>query len=960
MPSLKPIVMFKAAIKYGRDNVSLDTVINGLKSKEMDIKPIRQTNPLVRGRDERPRDDRYRDEKPRDDKYRERRCYNCGGRGHYIKDCRKPKRDNRNNSKHDGDDANFVSDSNGEVYMISDINNVQSSVNMHEWLIDSGCSFHMSPYKEIFSNYKTDNFGFVAMANEKLCGIKGLGDVCVTFDNGYTLTLKNVRHVPDLCHNLMSCSALEEEGLEGRWGRGVMKIMKGALNVFKAERKRNLYMCSVKYDCFTASVSVDDKASLWHRRLGHISLKGLDLLHKNGLLPDKFKDLNFCDDCVLGKQHKVHFPASPYPNSPTSNDILDYVHADVWGPSNVETHGGNKYFLSIIDNMSRKVFVFLMKQKGVKGYRLWVRDQPGLRVVISRNVVFNESEFPCLTKIPRTEEEYNIELTFNKVEETNEDNQQGEGFREETRDIEAGQTNRNSENPEHIDNYSLARDRERRERRIPSRFRDFHLALNSEDSEPTSYDDALKSPKSEFWIKAMKEEMKSLKDNKTWVLVPKPKNTSIVDSKWIFKLKNENDSLRYKARLVAKGFTQKEGIDYTEIFSPVVKYTTVRIILALTAHFDWELKQMDVKTAFLHGDLDENIYMAQPCGFIDNRNPEHVCLLKKSLYGLKQSPRQWNKKFDNFMKTLMFHKSAYDPCLYFKFVNNAPIFLVLYVDDMLIASPDLSMIEKLQNDLRKTFEMKDLGNAKKILGMTIDRDRKTSSIFLNQKAYVISVLEKFSMINAKSSSVPLAPHFQLSKDQSPKSDSEKKLMEKVPYSNAIGSVMYLMVCTRPDIAYAVSCLSRYMSNAGPPHWEALKWLLRYLSGSANTGIKFSRSSKGVNLVGYVDSNYANDRDSRKSTTSYIFTLCGSCISWKSQLQNIVALSTTEAEYIATTEAFKEAMWLEGLLKEIGFLNNKELVSLSLQVPHRRPAMMIARDPYLGPGSSPQVLVQGGE
>ncbi|KAL0339785.1 UNVERIFIED_CONTAM: Retrovirus-related Pol polyprotein from transposon TNT 1-94 [Sesamum radiatum] len=641
----------KAAIKYGIPTISIE------KGGGVEVEARVD---LSRGRDERPRDDRYRDEKPRDDKYRERRCYNCGGRGHYIKDCRKPKRDNRNNSKHDGDDANFVSDSNGEVYMISDINNVQSSVNMHEWLIDSGCSFHMSPYKEIFSNYKTDNFGFVAMANEKLCGIKGLGDVCVTFDNGYTLTLKNVRHVPDLCHNLMSCSALEEEGLEGRWGRGVMKIMKGALNVFKAERKRNLYMCSVKYDCFTASVSVDDKASLWHRRLGHISLKGLDLLHKNGLLPDKFKDLNFCDDCVLGKQHKVHFPASPYPNSPTSNDILDYVHADVWGPSNVETHGGNKYFLSIIDNMSRKVFVFLMKQKGevfekfkqwkilvenqtgrklkvlrtdnglefcnqnftdlcnefgikrhktnpytpqqngvaermnrtllnkvrcllissglpkffwgealltaaylvnrspsvpllgktpecvwsksdidlsslrifgcaafalvngnkldprsqkcvfigypegVKGYRLWVRDQPGLRVVISRNVVFNESEFPCLTKIPRTEEEYNIELTFNKVEETNEDNQQGEGFREETRDIEAGQTNRNSENPEHIDNYSLARDRERRERRIPSRFRDFHLALNSEDSEPTSYDDALKSPKSEFWIKAMK------------------------------------------------------------------------------------------------------------------------------------------------------------------------------------------------------------------------------------------------------------------------------------------------------------------------------------------------------------------------------------------------------------------------------------------------------------------------
>ncbi|KAL0433142.1 UNVERIFIED_CONTAM: Retrovirus-related Pol polyprotein from transposon TNT 1-94, partial [Sesamum latifolium] len=189
---------------------------------------------------------------------------------------------------------------------------------------------------------------------------------------------------------------------------------------------------------------------------------------------------------------------------------------------------------------------------------------------------------------------------------------------------------------------------------------------------------------------------------------------------------------------------------------------------------------------------------------------------------LKQSPRQWNKKFDHFMKTLMFHKSAYDPCLYFKFVNNAPIFLVLYVDDMLIASPNSSMTKSLQNDLCKTFEMKDLGNAKKILGMTIDRDRKSSTIFLNQKTYVKSVLEKFSMNTAKATSVSLATHFQLSKNQCPKSNSEKKHIERVPYSNAIGSVMYLMVCTRPDIAYAVSCLSRYMSNAGPPHWEALK------------------------------------------------------------------------------------------------------------------------------------------
>ncbi|KAL0385474.1 UNVERIFIED_CONTAM: Retrovirus-related Pol polyprotein from transposon TNT 1-94 [Sesamum radiatum] len=270
---------------------------------------------------------------------------------------------------------------------------------------------------------------------------------------------------------------------------------------------------------------------------------------------------------------------------------------------------------------------------------------------------------------------------------------------------------------------------------------------------------------------------------------------------------------------------------------------------------------MDVKTAFLHGDLDEQIYMSQPYGFVDKELPDHVCLLKKSLYGLKQSPRHWNKKFDSFMQSLKFSKSSYDPCMYFKYDNDMPVFLVLYVDDMLIASPSSTLITKLQKSLCKTFEMKDLGNANKILGMTIERNRRNSTIFLNQSSYVKSVLEKFSMTNSKPASVPLAAHFQLCRNQRPKTDSEKEKMKSIPYSNAIGSVMYLMVSTRPDIAYAVSCLSRYMSNPGSPHWEALKWLLRYLQGSVNDGIKFSKCSQGASLVGYIDSNYANDKDS---------------------------------------------------------------------------------------------------
>ncbi|KAK4388364.1 Retrovirus-related Pol polyprotein from transposon TNT 1-94 [Sesamum angolense] len=194
------------------------------------------------------------------------------------------------------------------------------------------------------------------MANEKRCEIQGLGDIYLTFKDSYKLTLKNVRYVPDLNHNLTSCAALEEEGLEGRWGKGIMKIMKRSLTVFKADRRRNLYVCSVNYDILAASVTDYDKTSLWHKRLGHISLKGLELLQKEGVLIDKIEKLKFCDECVMGKQHKVQFPASQIPNPSSSSGILDYVHADVWGPSNTPTHGEfcNQNFSDLCDECGTK------------------------------------------------------------------------------------------------------------------------------------------------------------------------------------------------------------------------------------------------------------------------------------------------------------------------------------------------------------------------------------------------------------------------------------------------------------------------------------------------------------------------------------------------------------------------------------------------------------------------------
>lgn len=316
--------------------------------------------------------------------------------------------------------------------------------------------------------------------------------------------------------------------------------------------------------------------------------------------------------------------------------------------------------------------------------------------------------------------------------------------------------------------------------------------------------------------------------------------------------------------------------------------------------------------------------MVQPTGYINPTHPDHVCLLKKSLYGLKQSPRQWYKKFDSFVLGIGFIRSQYDNCFYF-ILSDIPVYLLLYVDDILIISKSKDKISELKSMLNTNFDMKNLGPARKILGMTTERERSKSSLKIHQHDFLVKAVQRFGMHNYKAVGVPLAGHFALSKSQCPTTNSELVKMENIPYANAIGTVMYSMISTRPDLAYSISLLSRYMSNPGKTHWDALKYMLRYINGTVDIGLCYKRRFDALNLVGYVDSDFAGDRDSRKSTTAYFFTLGGNCISWKSQLQPLVALSTTEAEYVAVTDAFKEAIWLQGLLKEIQLLQDKVTV-----------------------------------
>ncbi|WOH01606.1 hypothetical protein DCAR_0520990 [Daucus carota subsp. sativus] len=356
---------------------------------------------------------------------------------------------------------------------------------------------------------------------------------------------------------------------------------------------------------------------------------------------------------------------------------------------------------------------------------------------------------------------------------------------------------------------------------------------------------------------------------------------------------------------------------------------SIRVVLGLVASLNLELEQMDVKTAFLHGDLEEEIYMEQPEGFKVPKKEHLVCKLKKSLYGLKQAPRQWYKKFDSFMEKHQYKRTIADHCVYLKkFPDGKFVILLLYVENMLIVGQDINMINNLKKDLSKFFDMKDLGPAQQILGMKIIRDRKARKLFLSQKEYVERVIKRFNMKNAKPVGTPLSNHFKLSKKSCPSTEKEKKMMKDVPYSSAVGSLMYAMVCTRPDIAHAVGVVSRYLSNPGREHWEAVKWILRYLKGTSKLCLCYG-GAKPI-LEGYTDADMAGDLDSRKSTSSYIFTLAGGAVSWQSKLQKCVALSTTEAEYIAMTEAGKELKWLKGFLQELGFPQKEYIIHCDSQ------------------------------
>ncbi|CAK9796582.1 Copia protein [Anthophora quadrimaculata] len=437
---------------------------------------------------------------------------------------------------------------------------------------------------------------------------------------------------------------------------------------------------------------------------------------------------------------------------------------------------------------------------------------------------------------------------------------------------------------------------------------------------PNSYEEIKKNENKLKWEKAINDELDSLIINKTWTLVEKPKNRHIVDCKWIFTIKNNEhgNPSKYKARLVARGFSQEYLTDYNETFAPVVRIASFRFIIAFANQFNLLIHHMDVKTAFLNGELKEEIYMKVPQGVMSKSN--EVCKLNKAIYGLKQAARCWFEIFEKSLVERGFRSSSVDRCIYILDKGNIfeNIYVVLYVDDLVIATANIETMTNFKNYLMNKFKMTDLSDIKFFLGIKVDRE--DDKITLDQTAYINTVLKNFNMYECNPVSTPLP-----SKLNYVALNSNDKC--EAPCRNLIGCLMYIMICTRPDLSIAVNILSRYTNKNNQELWQYLKRVLRYLKGSSKIKLSYVRGNYNDIISGYVDSDWGgHDENDRKSTTGYLFQLFERCtICWSTKRQASVAASSTEAEYMALFEAVREALWLKSLASSINLDISKPII-----------------------------------
>jgi hypothetical protein len=424
---------------------------------------------------------------------------------------------------------------------------------------------------------------------------------------------------------------------------------------------------------------------------------------------------------------------------------------------------------------------------------------------------------------------------------------------------------------------------------------------------PETLAEAMASPECEKWKVAMQEEMRCQADHVTWELVDPPQGARVLPCRWVFAIKLAPDGVsveRYKARLVVKGFAQVEGVDYFDVYAPVCKFAALRGLLAVAAAQDLEIHHIDIKTAFLNAPLEEELYMQQPPGF---KQGVKVCRLLKSVYGLKQAPRAWHDLLKSELAILGFKQAASDPAL---FIREDPLCWVLvYVDDMLAVCKGKAFVINLIARTREIFELRDLGPVSKFVGFQIVRDRAARTVLIHQAQMAQDLLIAAGFDGCKPNTLPMQPKTRMG----PAEEGTEVLTEQQWYASTVGSLLYMVVCTRPDLALAVGMLARHTARPAPEHIEALKGVLRYLQGTKSLGILYGPD---VTLAAYCDADLGAELRTAKSTSGFVFLLGGSAFIWLSKRQPAVASSSLHAEYMAAFAACQEAMWVKQLLMDL--------------------------------------------
>ena len=431
--------------------------------------------------------------------------------------------------------------------------------------------------------------------------------------------------------------------------------------------------------------------------------------------------------------------------------------------------------------------------------------------------------------------------------------------------------------------------------------------------DPQTYQEALNSPFRSDWQQAMCDEIQSLKENDTFELVRLPEGKNQVGGKWVYCTKeNAGGDKTFKARYVAKGYNQVKGIDYHETFSPTANITSVRALMQIAAHNNFTVHQMDVKTAFLHAPIDTEIYLEQPEGFTEKSEDGDplVYKLRKSIYGLKQSGRNWNKVLHEHLCSHGFEQNPVDHCVYKKHSKDSAILVIIWVDDLIIATNNPTWMTDFKEKMLQRFKMKDLGRISYFLG--INFVQTDGEIRMSQKKYIAKLLERFNMADCKPRATPCEVKLDDTTHGNEPHDNPTR------YRELVGSLIYAATCTRPDISYVVSKLSQHLSAPQNKHMVMAKHVLRYLKGTVDNELVYKRSEESLGLFAYSDSDWASSVHDRRSITGYCFSMTkhGGVISWKSKKQPTVALSTCEAEYMGLGSTTQESLYLIQLLNSM--------------------------------------------